>query len=135
MNQNSTRILVSAILKNHRGEILLLRRSSNATNFRGCWQLPEGKIEFMESPEQALRREVNEETNLHIRTSHLDSVLSSQTKVKDVIYHIIRLIYQVSWQGQIHLSDEHDMFSWCTLSRARAIKPKIAGLSAILKSI
>ena len=44
------------------GKLLLLRRLRNPE--AGCWSIPGGKIDFLEPIEDALRREVAEETGL-----------------------------------------------------------------------
>lgn len=44
------------------GRLLLLRRLRDPE--AGCWSLPGGKIDFLERAEDALRREVAEETGL-----------------------------------------------------------------------
>jgi 8-oxo-dGTP pyrophosphatase MutT (NUDIX family) len=46
------------IVKNERGEILMIHR-------RGYWDLPKGKIDAGEQPEEAAVREVEEETGLN----------------------------------------------------------------------
>jgi mutator protein MutT len=53
---------VDAIIRNERGEILLMQRSDG-----GTWDLPGGAVEPGETPSEALRREVQEETGLDVR--------------------------------------------------------------------
>src|ERR1035437_627411 len=54
------------IIKNDKGEILLLKRSMNCNFYPGAWSLPGGHIELNETPEIAAIRESIEETNLKI---------------------------------------------------------------------
>ena len=56
---------VKAIIEDNDGKILLLRRQED-TPGAGQWDLPGGAIEKGESKEDALKREVFEETNLKI---------------------------------------------------------------------
>ena len=44
-------------------QILLVKRAFNPA--KGCWSLPGGFIELQETPEDAARRELKEETNLN----------------------------------------------------------------------
>lgn len=53
---------VGACLVNHKGEILIFRR----TDVEDSWQMPQGGIQRGENPEQALIREVSEEAGLGI---------------------------------------------------------------------
>jgi len=41
-------VLVTGVLRNKKGEVLLIKRSDRNKTFKGFWQLPEGKIEFGE---------------------------------------------------------------------------------------
>ena len=58
---NNFIVLVTGILRNKKGEVLLIKRSQNNKTFRGFWQLPEGKMEFGEQPIETLARELDEE--------------------------------------------------------------------------
>lgn len=53
----------AGLLLIHDGRLLLLRRRPDC-DAGGCWAYPGGKIEAGETPEQAARREVWEETGL-----------------------------------------------------------------------
>jgi len=51
---------VGAVITNGRGEVLACERSDDP----GSWQLPQGGMEEAEAPDEALRRELGEETGL-----------------------------------------------------------------------
>lgn len=55
------------VLKNDR--LLLVRRAFDP--WKDCWYLPAGFVEVDEEPSEAARREVLEETGLHVRVSRL----------------------------------------------------------------
>ncbi|HSM96452.1 MAG TPA: NUDIX hydrolase [Rhizomicrobium sp.] len=55
---------VAAVIWNDRQEVLLIRRTAEPR--KGQWSLPGGKVEFGETLEEAVRREVREETGLEI---------------------------------------------------------------------
>ncbi len=65
--------IASAVIRNDNDEILLLKREGTKT-FQGCWQLPEGKLEENEKPQDALRREIREELGVDVDTSELKNV-------------------------------------------------------------
>lgn len=57
---------VGAIIVNDQGEILLLRRGPAAKNERGCWTVPGGQVDYGETLEASVRREVLEEVGLNV---------------------------------------------------------------------
>ncbi len=56
-----------AIILNDKDEVLLLKRGAGARNGQGLWARPGGVVEFGETAEAAVIREVKEETGLEIR--------------------------------------------------------------------
>jgi len=62
---------VAAMIRNGQGQILLQRRSDN-----GLWGLPGGSVEIGESVQQAIVREVEEETGLGVEVERLIGVYS-----------------------------------------------------------
>lgn len=52
------------VVRNEKNELLLLRRSAQASHHRGMWENPGGKCNPGESFEQAARRELQEEAGL-----------------------------------------------------------------------
>lgn len=62
---------VAAVVFNHSGHVLLQRRADN-----GQWGLPSGHVEPGETVDEAVTREVGEETGLQVQVSHLIGVYS-----------------------------------------------------------
>ena len=60
---------VGAIVRDDTGRLLVIRRAHDPG--KGLWSIPGGRIEPGESPEEALAREVREETGLEVRVSEL----------------------------------------------------------------
>jgi 8-oxo-dGTP diphosphatase len=124
-------ILASAIIKNKSGEVLLLKRGETKT-FQSHWQLPEGKLEEKESPQEALKREVKEELGLDVNSAKLSGVNQSMLEAKGITYLVIRIIFLVKIQNKkIILSGEHSDYAWVKLSKI----PKIKFLPGTLESI
>lgn len=105
-------IIASAIVKNEKGEILLLKRGETKT-FQGHWQLPEGKLEENESPQDALVRELREELGTEINTLELERVGQSTLEAKGTKYLAFRVIFKVKLEeGPLSLSHEHSDYAW-----------------------
>jgi len=99
---------VSAVILNAEGQLLLHRRSDN-----GHWALPGGRIEIGESVEQAIVREVREETGLHVRVENLIGVYSDPDQYAIARYpngdvvHYINLCFRCHiLGGTLQKSDE-----------------------------
>ena len=73
---NSLVVAVVAVVRNDRGEILLIERTDN-----GLWALPGGAQEIGESVTDAVRREVREETGIEVEVTGLTGIYSDPAHV------------------------------------------------------
>jgi len=86
---------VGAVIEGEKGVLLALR---NHPPFEGYWCLPGGHIEFGENVEDALYREIHEETGLKI-TSH--SFLGYFNEYfPELDWHAVALIFVVQAKGK-----------------------------------
>ncbi|HRK08285.1 MAG TPA: (deoxy)nucleoside triphosphate pyrophosphohydrolase [Pseudobdellovibrionaceae bacterium] len=58
-------LVVAAAIENNLDEVLIAQRPAGGA-IGGLWEFPGGKIEFGESPQRALEREIEEELGLKI---------------------------------------------------------------------
>jgi len=73
------------------------------------WELPGGRMEFGETAEETLKREIMEETGLIVSPIKL---LDTWNLIK-VDHQITGIIYLCSIEeGEVTLSDEHDACKW-----------------------
>lgn len=132
MKRGNFIVLVTGILRNKKGDILLLKRSKNNNNFRGLWQMPEGKMEMGEQPNQTLARELKEELNIKLIDSKLILVNSTLVSLKNKSYHLLRIILGVTWKGKIILSTEHDDYQWINIKETIKLRNLVVGTKEIL---
>jgi 8-oxo-dGTP diphosphatase len=96
----------------HSNKILVVRRSPKENFFPGIYELPGGKVDFGESPEKAIVREVYEETGL---ITSVNKIFDSRSYLsKENTQHNIEIFYLLSLREipKITLSKEHDKYMW-----------------------
>lgn len=84
-----------AVVVTHARKVLFGRRSTGGGDFE--WQLPGGWIEAGESPRQAARREVFEETGLELREPRFIGITNN---VFSADSHSISLYYEAECENQ-----------------------------------
>lgn len=66
---------VGVVLVDRQGRVFMAQRGPKAKNERGLWEFPGGAVEFGESLEQALAREMKEEYGIDIEVGDLLDVV------------------------------------------------------------
>jgi 8-oxo-dGTP diphosphatase len=102
-------LAVRVLLTDENGKILIIKRSTDSKTNAGKWELPGGKVDQGESFDQALIREVYEETNLKISLDHVVGVCEQNLPLIRAI-HIV--MSGKSVEGELNLSSEHEGYAW-----------------------
>ena len=108
------------------GKFLIIKRSSTAKNYPMHWDLPGGKLEHGETPEEGLVREVLEETNLDVKVV---SPIFSYLETHGVFAYVV--VYECEFlSGELKLSNEHSEYKWATKDELKEllIEPYLAKL-------
>ena len=105
-------ISVYAAIRNSKGELLLLKRSEDSNTNPGKWDLPGGKIEREEILEEAVVREVWEETGIEIVPGEIAGYVTFELPEK----RVIAIVYDGGYiSSDVKLSHEHTEYSWIYL--------------------
>lgn len=111
------RIAVRAIFSDKQ-KTLLVRRSSGRPTILGRYELPGGKLEYGEQPEDALQRHLGTETGLTVRAAQLfDVVTYIDHDDRDIQY--VFILYLVSVENnstRLKLSQNYDHYLWKSMS-------------------
>lgn len=95
-------------------EVLLLHHSkqemaNSSVDRLDAWDLPGGGVQFFETMEKALHREIFEETGL---TTEIKSFIGAYDVIRPQL-HIAIITYFCQYKmGDVVLSDEHDTYYW-----------------------
>lgn len=109
--------VVGAVIENAQGEILAALRGSDMT-LPNYWEFPGGKIELHESPEEALKREIEEEVGC---------LIDIGKQVVDTTYEyehiIVRLeTYMATIISGKPIATEHAELRWVPISELLSLK-------------
>src|SRR3989338_2351556 len=101
---------VKAIIEKD-NKILLLKRSEKYDHLKDQWDIPGGRINFGEEPEEGLKREIEEETGLELE--EIKQILDASTVFKNEERHIVRITYLCTVKEGTHkTSHEHTHIEW-----------------------
>ena len=110
MNDVRFHITVKAIIA-HEDKILILKKVLPSTDGLGYWELPGGGLEYNETPQEALQREVKEETSLDIEVG---DPLYTFTNVRDDYQSVGIAFLAHPLHNTVHLSFEHVDYHFAT---------------------
>ena len=110
-------------LASHDGQLLLARFADGYPS-AGAWTLPGGGLEFGESPEDAVHRELAEETGLAGSIEGfigINSIVLDPTSKRSEPLHSIRIVYRVDCRGEptTEIEGSTDLARWIPLGSLR----------------
>ena len=126
MQEDRFHLGVKALIHNHNGKLLLLQKNAkNSQTLKGTlWDLPGGRIQKNESLEEALKREIYEETGLQNMTQ-IDpfTMVLTDTRIplEEDSVGLILAVYVCNLLDDnptVCLSDEHLHYDWFNPSDA-----------------
>lgn len=101
------RLGVGAVIRNDRGEILMVLR--NREPEKDTWSIPGGKIDIYETMEHGVVREIKEEVNLDIAV--IGVLCTAETIRPEKAEHWVSVIYEAEIVGgELRNMEEGDLF-------------------------
>ena len=115
-----------------RGKILVLRRRPDDT-FGNMWDFPGGALEWNEKPQEALKREIKEESGLSPRVLYPFDVYHSMSMEKKGARFLGISYLCKSEKGKVRLSEEHTEYTWMDPRDFKKFSREMAG--GVLKAM
>lgn len=103
-------IAVKGIIRRGDGKILVLKRSAEDDHLPGVWETVGGGIEHEETPQEALKREILEETGLSVTIGEPFNVFTFRKDTGEFKVGITFLCDMMG--GEVRLSHEHSDYRW-----------------------
>jgi len=111
-------VIVKGIILNE-NKVLILKRSDKDRINPGKWEFVGGKINFNETLEDALKREVMEEASIDIV---IDEILYATNYKTNSSRNDVVIVYKChSINNNVKLSNEHSEFKWVTEEEMRKL--------------
>jgi mutator protein MutT len=121
-------VTVKAIIIND-GRILLLK------DLKGKWELPGGRIDFGESPIEALNRELDEELGVkNAKTGELIDVWTFTIDKSDIKKQIIVIVFEC-FMGEINIKSNNEFidYAWFEKNKIDDLDMKDGYKKSIIK--
>jgi len=117
---DSQLVIVSAVIANRSGELLLLRRTNDVKRAPNKYELPSGKVDYGEEPMSALKRIVKEQTGLDGQAGKLlgsKSVIVKNEKKHVIIFYNVFEVEQELMKNAKSKYEHHDKLEWMGLEK------------------
>jgi len=102
--------VVRLILVDNHKRVLLLQRA-DGTYGSGSWCLPGGKIDYGQTVEEVVQKELKEETNLNLMNCRF-LFFQDSLPMKPGAMHCLNLYFECRASGEIALNQESTEFRW-----------------------
>jgi 8-oxo-dGTP diphosphatase len=117
-SRKSVTVVAACIMRPGGREVLLsMRRAPGVSGLDGKWELPGGKIEFGETPEQTIVREIQEELGINIVPRRLLPYLHTNLwEYAHALQHVVLACYECETEDELS-SGVRDDVRWFPINQ------------------
>ena len=116
-------------------QVLLTKRRADRTDWAGLWGVPAGRLQEDEEVEEALMRELAEESGLLAREfEFLETVYAEEPTSGRRYVHNLYLVSEWEGEAENRSPDEHETVAWVGAAEVASL-PMPARLREILLSL
>ena len=123
---------VAAFIVNENNELLVCKRAKEPQ--KGTLDLPGGFVDFNESAEQALTREISEEINAVVIDSSYLFSLPNLYEYSGLTVPTLDMFYRCKLENMSNLKPSDDVED-CFFVAIKEIKPALFGLNSVRKAV
>ena len=118
-------------------DILLLKRSQGRVEGEATWELPTGKIDFSEQPEEAMVRAIDEFMGVPVETLELKDVVTFVALAQSSRLYNLYIVYNIALpeDAKITLSDRYSQYKFLKYGSESLSKLKVDDASMSVLSI
>jgi len=114
-------VSVTGVVVDDHDRVLVVQRRDN-----GRWELPGGVLELEESIPDGMKREVLEETGVHVEPVRLTGVY------KNIKVGVVALVFRARYvSGEPTTTDESQSVEWWTTEEIRTKMPEVYAVRAL----
>ncbi len=130
-------LFVAVGIVEHDGHFLMLRRVSSVPMWHHKWNLPGGKVAPGETPENAVQRELAEETGLIVGAPELLGIYTHHWQLPEHTQQTFLAAYRVLAPSRnvILKEDENDAYQWVTLDEFYKMENHLDGNVEMMRSL
>lgn len=103
-------IYVSAAVLEQKDKVFVVQRPLHK-EMGGLWEIPGGKIEDQEIPEETLIRELKEELDILVDAKDLEPLTFVSHRYEE--FHLVMIVFICQkWKGEIKLCEKQVRYEW-----------------------
>jgi 8-oxo-dGTP diphosphatase len=113
----NTYVVVSGVIKNQQGRVLLLKKSLDDKVYPNKWSFCAGHVKEFEALEETMKREIEEETKLDARIHLPGKIIEIEDSSKGKRWIVACFLCETNTEN-VTLCHENSSFAWVTPKEA-----------------